>query len=151
MNISGKNNWVLLLPDVVDNCSNTLQASIKDTPNNLYAKHNQSQIDELVQNRKQIDKTFDNIIPVGSKVHVKLPSIVYKKGGGYYSKEVYIVDKVIRGSGTARDRYKLKLDNKLVKGFYNSTKLQVIDQIQTWPASFAKKNNKRTADEDISP
>jgi hypothetical protein len=135
--LTGKNNWSVLLKDIVEIYNNSLHTSIGTTPNLAYKLDKQGQ--EELYGKMRADKSrqyqgIDTVLEVGQKVRVVVPKEKNKvKGLPNYTEEVYTISKVIKGhkENLTIPRYKLTDEQgRLQKNTYPLSKLLVIPGVE---------------------
>ena len=133
-----RNNWYILLKDIVEIYNNTLHTSLGMTPNNAYNLPIDKQ--EELYSKMRSDKArqykgIDTILELGQKVRIVIEKGKNKKKGlPTYSEEVFKVSRIIKGhkENLTIPRYKLTdSNNKVMMNTYPLSKLLVIQAVET--------------------
>lgn len=126
--IQKTNNWIDLLPKVVNAYNTTFQRMIRTTPKEAYEK---AQIDNP---RTKFNKDKDTLLNIGDLIRVKIKTTQKTKGEPKYSESIYEIIKILKGKDFSRNRYKLrnKLTNEELKNTFNNTQFQVIKEPQIY-------------------
>lgn len=139
MYINQNNRWLNLLDTVEDNYNNTINATTKKTPNELYNSSIEKQTEIATNIKNEKAKGYaetDTVLKVGEKVRVIIPK---KKGklDQNYTDEIFTINKVISGSkeSSSTSRYQLIDENNvIIKGYYSISRLLVVKSIEEAPS-----------------
>jgi hypothetical protein len=126
--INGNQQWIKILPSIVDQYNNKIHSSIKITPKQAY--DNPDKIKEInsktnFENERILSKQKPKF-NVNDKVRIFKWKSLFEKGySAKWTNEVFVVDKILY---TSPITYELKdLNNESIQGKFYSNELQKSD------------------------
>lgn len=133
-------NWIDHYKDITDNYNNTFHATLKATPLEAFAPERHDWIFEniLASSEGQDASEDESDLEVGDPVRLALRAETFERDAQTYSKNVYKIDRVIKGrsgrNGQGKIRYRIS-DAKgvLLLGEYDRSELQHVPVIETAP------------------
>ena len=119
MTTSGKNDWLSILPAIVENYNNTVHTTTKRTPEEVYNNINfQSEVKQIFQ-AKQLETNPVNDLFIGDQICTLHINFIQRQKNkllkGYiqqWSDEISIIKRVIKPNLTTQRRYLIDKDAK---------------------------------------
>lgn len=133
--------WIDILDDIVAAYNNTAHRTIGNrTPNEVFNGNAEMKRELKQQNIERIRKSQkyseDKLLTIGQLVRLVRQKPKQSKDEPSYSVQVYTIYSIVKpkDNSLSRTRYKIMNESGVVlKGNYNITQLQVIDQVETSP------------------
>lgn len=141
--IRNNKRWIDIIEEIQDNYNNTVNRSLNGkTPNETFEFDDDEEQILQTKNKERVAKSqkysADSNLKIGTLVRIlnKKPK---RKTDEIWSKTIYQIGKVIKPKDDTLTRKRYQLINRdtddIVKGFYNITELQVIQNSVVPPAS----------------